>query len=90
MNEFMKQILKSWTSGIHSKSPSGQLDEVDWAKIVRNTLQVAGSAALASGAGYLGNELLNLDWGTVSLFAIPIIHFALDAITKKFKNNQPN
>ncbi len=88
MNEFMKTVLKSWTSGIRSKSATGELDEVDWAKIVRNTLQVAGSAALASGAGYLGNELLNLDWGTVSIFAIPVIHFILDTITKKLQSNK--
>jgi hypothetical protein len=87
MLDFIKNVWTVFAKNVQDSSTANNLNKVDWAKIVRNTLQVSGSAALAAGVGYLGKELLNIDWGTVSILALPIIHFVMDAITKKFKDN---
>lgn len=87
MNDFLKLIKDCWTKSVGNTSVGGVLDKVDWAKITRNTLQVSGSAALSAGVAYFGSEMLKVDWGTLSVMVLPLIHFAMDAITRKFRDN---
>jgi len=49
---------------------------------------VSGSAAAAAGLSYFGAQLTNIDWGTLAVIAVPLVHLGLDYITKLLTNNK--
>ena len=87
MNDLWSRIVDAWLHSSPGTSPGGKLDSVDWVRILVNTSKVAASAAAASGLAYFGTQALNIDWGTLTAIMTPILHFVLDALTKKLTDN---
>lgn len=89
MNEFLKKFVDAWKNPTPSTTPLGRLDKIDWTNLTASTLKVAGAAAAAAGVAYLGTRVTTIDWGTLAVFAVPVVHFVLAWVTTKFTDNTP-
>lgn len=82
----MLELLKKIT-GIAPSQPttSGKmtLDKVDIKKVAIHT----GIVAVAAGLTYLGTFVLNLDFGTYSVFIVPALTAGLETLQKWLRDN---
>lgn len=85
MLEFLKNLKNVFVTNLADTSTGGNLNQIDWAKLTRNCLLVAGAAVVT----YLQPLVTNFDFGEYKVFVVPVVAFVFDAVVKFFKNHQP-
>ena len=83
IKEFLKLAYGVFGDSVQDKSPKKKLDEIDFAKLVRNGLIYGAGAFIAYALGYA----LEFDYGVYTPIIIAVISGLLDAVRRAFKNN---
>jgi hypothetical protein len=87
MNDLWAKFVNEWLHTTPSNSPLGELNGIDWMQVAVNTTKVALAGAATAGLSYFSKEVLSVDWGQLTVLAVPLVHFALDYVTKLLTDN---
>lgn len=80
---FLKKLFETITKQVPSDSEAGKINTVDWHKTVRDTVIVAGSAAVA----FLLEKLPSMNFGEMQPMVVPVLTFVLTFAMRFLRDN---
>lgn len=79
------KIKSVFTKSVQDTSGTGTINSVDVAKLLKDTLLVAGAAVTT----FLLAQLGHFDFGQYGVAVVPVVTFLLNLAHKFFKDNAP-
>ena len=84
MLNFLKLLASVFTKHVPSNSGAGEVNAVDWVKLLRGAL-FAGIGAVVA---FFQEHITGLDLGAYTAFIVPAVAAALEWVTRWLKDNK--